>query len=126
LPAASHCQISTAAFATAAQPAFTLTTFRVTVNGVPGLPSVTSRRWNAGLFSIPVISGYGPIVSSGETTQAVLLVLPVVPVVPVVEVLDAEGEVGDPPPHAAATAAAPAEPRNPNALRRVTFAMCSH
>ena len=41
----------------------------VSVSGVPGFPSVTSRRLNAGLFSMPMMSGYGPSVSVAVTAQ---------------------------------------------------------
>jgi len=68
---------------------------------------------------MPVISGYGPIVSSGLTTQAEPLTVPVVPLVDVVDEFVEDGEVGDEPPQAAATAATPADPRTSSAFRLV-------
>jgi len=70
---------------------------------------------------MPVMSGYGPIVSSGLTTQAEPLTVTVVPPVDVVDEFVEDGEVGDEPPQAAATAATPADPRTSSALRLVNL-----
>src|SRR5215471_20484961 len=64
---------------------------RTSDSGVPDLPSVMSRRLNAGLFSIPMMSGYGPAVSVAVTAHED----PVVVVVVVGDVLVAL--VGEPP-----------------------------
>jgi len=66
LPAASTCQISTFAFGTAAQPAFTFTTLNVSVISVPALPSRISLRNRS------VRDGNGPTVSLGMTALAAL------------------------------------------------------
>src|SRR5262249_38505277 len=61
--------ISTFALATARQPLLALTIVRISVNGRPDLPSVTSRLKYAELLIIPILSGYGPSVSDGVTAQ---------------------------------------------------------
>jgi hypothetical protein len=71
-----------------------------------------SRRKNAELLIIPVVSGYGPRVSVGDTAQAALTVPGVVVVVVVVAV----GLVDEPP--QAATAAPTPAPSAASTSRR--------
>jgi hypothetical protein len=101
----------------------TFTIVRLSVRGGAGpafrYVTAVERR----VFSMPVMSGYGPIVSSGLTTQAEPLTVTVVPPVDVVDEFVEDGEVGDEPPQAAATAATPADPRTSSALRLVNRAM---
>ena len=96
-----QCQISTSAFATAAQALLTLTTLMVSVSGVPCRFSRMSLRNKS------VRDGYGPIVSVGVTAQLAFVLVVVVPV----EVVD-DGLVGD-----RRTPAATAAPRRRRSLR---------
>jgi hypothetical protein len=86
------------AFATGAQLAFALATFRVSVSGVPARSSRMSLR------KMSARDGYGPIVSFGVTAHAALP-----PVVGVVVDVPDEGLVTEsvPQPNATADPAAP-------------------
>src|SRR5687767_11868614 len=63
-PSASHCQMSTTAFATGLHPLLTFTTLSVRTTGVPPRPSRMSLRIRS------TSDGYGPTVSVGATAHA--------------------------------------------------------
>src|SRR5450432_1811998 len=76
-----------------------------------------SRRKNAALLIIPVVSGYGPRVSVGVTTHVEAEVVGVVVVVVVEEVVVVLAAVGDDP-HAAIAAAPKLAPSVARSVRR--------